>query len=137
MSDGRPSQSSSAYSASDQSKNAFDGNMAEYPIFHSANEKFPWLTVDLEASFNITYITIFNRLGNYANRLTDLELQASTKNSFFETDFQICATFPGYFHDSRSFQCEKGTKGQYVRIILGREVNKILNIREMQVYGFK
>lgn len=94
----------------------------------------PWIQVDLEIVAIVNYIKIFNRLGDYSDRIKNARIYVSREEfQQPESDSKnLCASADDDF-EIMTFNCLTKMIGRYVQLKL--ETINFLHINEMQVYG--
>ena len=105
---------------------AIDGKISdsEKGIFHSDDERFPWLQVKLGTEKTISSVTIVNRKDSNGWRLADIEVRAGMiETTQFSTKKRlesnpICGTFKGPGKDGETYtiNCETPIKAKYVTV---------------------
>ena len=127
---------------------AIDGKISdsEKGIFHSGDERFPWLQVKLGTEKTISSVTIVNRKDSNGWRLADIEVRAGmiettqfSNKKRIETN-PICGTFKGPGKDGETYtiSCETPIKAKYVTVQIVPKVefpntvpSSILQINEL------
>lgn len=127
---------------------AIDGKISdsEKGIFHSDDERFPWLQVKLGTEKTISSVTIVNRKDSNGWRLADIEVRAGMiETTQFSTKKRlesnpICGTFKGPGKDGETYtiNCETPIKAKYVTVQIVPKVefpnvvpSSILQINEL------
>ncbi|XP_060587424.1 A disintegrin and metalloproteinase with thrombospondin motifs 1-like [Ruditapes philippinarum] len=120
---------SSTYSSTYNAPKMVDGNFDRNNIAITQHQKDPFAVVDLEHSYTIHSIYIYNRK-DYAYRLKNVIVQVEDKLSTFIT----VATHKTVIGVDCTFRFENPVRGRYLKIML--ETNgEYLQITELEVYS--
>ncbi|MEN8661019.1 MAG: discoidin domain-containing protein [Lentimonas sp.] len=126
---GTATQSSDAYDtlasyATDQNTN---GDIADGSVTHTNNEARPWWRIDLEETYDISEIKIWNRTDSNQARLSDYDVTILDENEqLVWTNYQ--ANYP-----DPSVSLLPNTMGQYVVIQL--RGSDPLSLAEVEIFG--
>ncbi|XP_050409657.2 fucolectin-1-like, partial [Patella vulgata] len=96
----------------------------------------PWWQVDLQNTYNITSVTISNRVDDkqdVGHRLSDTSIIVYETTPSPSTAFTVCKFIPGIFGCTiRTFECDGVAIGRWVRITKPTDV---LTLCEVEVRG--
>ena len=117
------------------SSRAVDGNNSGYwsssTLTHTNSQSNPWWRVDLENTYVINSIKVFNRIDCCSGRLIGAKLLVGTTDSNNPDDYEEVATLTAAAEQTFNLT---PTLGRYVRIYIPGS-NKILTLSEVEVYG--
>ncbi|XP_071943746.1 uncharacterized protein [Antedon mediterranea] len=105
---------------------------------HGSTSSGEWLRVDLEKEYNITRVTVINRVEYENHHFVDNRLEGAEVKTSSEEDIESAEKCGESVTDTESspiidFLCQKGTRGRYVFIWNPRK--EYLHICEMRVYN--
>ena len=114
---------------------AWDGKVSNgnTDFFHSANEKNPWLRIQLSRPVHIKSITIWGRISCCWDRLKNLEIRAGMRNDLTN---QLLATFPGPGERGAKyeFNFHKPTSlAEYITLQIVQDQRTSLEINEIEI----
>lgn len=117
------------------------GDAAVNRIFHSAEETYPWLMVELTNTVDLQSVQIFNRADCCGDRLRDIEVRAGTTK--ISPDFRgritnniECGTFAGPGADGANYNitCYPPIKANVVTIQIVSSGVQLLQINEVEFF---
>ena len=136
VSQGKPTSMSSdgGYGAQGSSSNAVDGNTntnwGGKSCTHTKKEHSPWWAVDLQSSYDVDSVKVYNRGDCCGSRLNDFGVKVGTApNTGSECGAGNYKIGSGA---SKTVDCS-GAQGSYVSIFMKKQV--AIQICEVQVYG--
>lgn len=112
-----------------------DGNFGSASTTHTAGGSSPFLEVDLNSTFHIDNIRLFNRTDCCGDRLSNYDLQ------IFDANHNLVSTIVNNGGVGPGFHAvAPGVQGRYVRVQidglnLGATGQDILSLAEIQVFG--
>jgi len=126
---GTATQSSNSYDtiasiATDQNT---DGTWANGSVTHTENEPQPWWKIDLEGTFDISEIRIWNRTDSSMSRLSDFDVTVLDEN-----EQSVWTNYQSDFPDP-SVALFPDTHGRYVMIQL--RGTSPLSLAEVEIFG--
>ncbi len=107
--------------------------------FHTANEKNPWVQVNLKGTFTITGVQITNRTDGGApifKRAKGLELQSLNKNQTWETIWKVEKLIKHWTVDLTDVDVLKRKANSY-RLILNSDINATLHLSSLSFWGIE
>ncbi|XP_050415499.1 uncharacterized protein LOC126829589 [Patella vulgata] len=136
---GKPTSESSLREAAHRSSRANDGlkPLTYKTCTHSAAGDFnPWWQIDLQDLYNITSVTIANRVDDkqvIGNRLSDVSIRVYETTPSMDSPNNLCKFIPGEFGCIiRTIECDKSTIGRWIRI---SKPTEYLTLCEVEVTG--
>jgi hypothetical protein len=108
-----------------------DGDLGHSSVMHTQNNENSWWEVDLLYLYDISDITIYNRM-DYTERLDKFSVAVSETPFANNQSGQLVADKQPSFKGSRTFN-NVNKKGRYVRIFLNK--NEYLHLAEVMVKG--
>jgi len=146
LSQGKPTEQSSVLKYG--SSLAVDGDIGEGVMSsgtctHTSNSeaKGEWWLVDLQSTYNVAYVELYNRVDCCGSRLTGFTIRAGNTYPIkqYAADTKInplCSTTVfGSFKVSKTIKCVPGTQGRYVYLM--NQKDQFLQLCEVKVYGSK
>ena len=123
---GRPAQQSSLYAPGYEASRCVDG--AKDALCHTNRQVAPWWQVDLQDTYAIGEVVVYNRTDCCMERLRTLNILVSADGQNWQR---------AYVHNGSDFQVLRapigGRPGRFVRLQL--TATDYLNITEVEVYG--
>ncbi|WP_299253021.1 carbohydrate-binding protein [uncultured Aquimarina sp.] len=108
--------------------NNTNGRWSEDSVTHTETETNPWWQVDLESSYNIDEIIVFNRTDCCANRLSNYTVSVINSNG----DTTFSKSFTSAPDPSITVNAE-GATGKIIKVQING--TGVLSMAEVQVYG--
>ena len=129
-------QSSAPYGSLGRATTVVDGNVSgvwsQQSVSHTYNESNPWWRVDLESTYEINKIEVFNRTDCCNNRLNGAKVYVGSIPSNNPNDYTEIGTLTGS-KTIQSFDIT-GIQGQYIMVRIPGS-SKILSLAEVRAYG--
>ncbi|XP_052684566.1 fucolectin-1-like [Crassostrea angulata] len=84
---------------------------------HTKGELTPWVIIDLEATFDVEYVTLFNRIDEHGDRLRAISVYLGEVSGSFPV---LCGGFDGPGEDAQVVHvvCNEPTSARFVKIQL-------------------
>ena len=135
----KPATLSNFWKSTRLATNAFDGKLNQNinsPCAHTDFAEINWIQVDLEATFVISRVEIYNRIDCCWDRLYNVTIDVSFSDDM--SNKQQCTSFLLITTESQieSFNCKDSTMGRYVRITQRHNKPEEFHLCEIQVFGW-
>lgn len=125
---GKPAQESSQFNQDYPAFKGVDGRKDNHAMFHTDIQVNPWWQVDLERSYSISYIMLYNRTDCCAERERTVQVLLSEDGANWQRI---------YGHDGSDFRELRveagGRRARFVRVQLAEK--NYLHLQEVEVYG--
>lgn len=109
-------------------KNIVDGITDN--LFYTSQEWYGWVVIDMQQSFNVQSVRIYNRQDCCGYRLQAFQIRIGDSSTF--SNNPLCGTY-GTVHTYQDFACIKS--GRYLSVQNG--IFEFFQLAEVEVYGTK